>query len=291
MGDLVGWDLPDRRMARQRGAQAAAAAAGVALPEIIRQAGRIYANGRNIWTGARRVYESISGGPDDVEEPPLRRARNGEGGGPPPAGTIGAPDRSAMAQMRYRMKCCLQHKLRDSGIFQLQPFTGNPLITLLNGVPTGTDWSNRIGRKITMLSIHVRGIFRATSTLANDQLARAILIYDAQTNQVTPSGADIFQTVADDAYSYMNLANRDRFRVIAEFTQVIQPKVTAGVVVASQSYNYEWYRKLNLSVLYDNTGSLVGDVITGGLFMVSVCGGGAVDFVHQFSARLRFVDA
>jgi len=165
-------------------------------------------------------------------------------------------------------------------------------ITLLNGIATGTDYTNRIGRKILIKSI----LFRATlipntssNTPAGD-VTRHMLIYDSQSNGAAPAIGDILQNSSIN--DPMNLNNRDRFKVLVDkfitmgAAQYATGTLTAGSPTAKQ---VSVYRKCNLEQIFNNTGSSVTSIQTGALYYVVLSG-----FNNQstslWTCRVRFID-
>jgi len=85
-------------------------------------------------------------------------------------------------------------------------------ITALNLVATGTDFTNRIGRKILMRSIYIRYRVNNFDNSSVNNCSRVILVSDMQTNGALPAITDVLDTI--HAESQVNLNNRDRFRII-----------------------------------------------------------------------------
>lgn len=87
----------------------------------------------------------------------------------------------------------------------------------------GTDYNNRIGRKVQVLSIRIRGFINCdhddSSSQANDaSIIRIILFQDKQTNTTQASGEDVINSGATgNAISmFQNPANFGRFRVLRD---------------------------------------------------------------------------
>ena len=82
----------------------------------------------------------------------------------------------------------------------LAPTQTGSSVSLLNGVATGTDYTNRIGRKIILKSILLRcSMYNDTTTSdPNGDVVRVLVVSDSQTNGAAPSVGDILQTAAFD---------------------------------------------------------------------------------------------
>lgn len=159
---------------------------------------------------------------------------------------------------------------------------------LLLNVPCieGTSPTTHIGRRIKMLSLHIRwqGSMAATSTGASP--LRMLVVYDKQPNAAT---AATTQVVAVDAIqSPMNLANAQRFTILMD--EDVKCVGTAG----PQSWFVDRFRKIDLDVEFNETnGGTSADVQTG-LVLVFFWQNGAIATASPtgtFYSRIRFVDA
>lgn len=176
-------------------------------------------------------------------------------------------------------------------------------LTLLNGCVRGTDIGDRVGRKILVKSIYIRGYCSSelsttftASTNAITQLLRMIVVYDNEANAGTPLITDILKTAL--SYSQLNIDNRDRFTVLADEQYVIgavstnsTPALLAG---SEQGANVQRYIKCNHPVIYNssNNGDY-SDINTGSIWMVwigNVAAGTGTDGNARVSTRVRFTD-
>lgn len=175
--------------------------------------------------------------------------------------------------------------------------------TLLNGCVQGTDYTNRIGRKIVVKSVYIRGavyvepaVTPAVAT-APAQQARMILFLDLQPNGAAPAATDLL--TAANPYSMLNLNNRDRFRILRDEVFVFDPYfnvTTATQAQAAVTNTYKevnCYKKLNLESIYNagNAGT-IGDIQSGALYMfwIGSVPAGAADSNANVSTRVRFLD-
>lgn len=177
-------------------------------------------------------------------------------------------------------------------------------VTALNLIDEGTGPSARVGRKVSLMSVQVRGIVRPTDAVTNgadcaDCLARCMIVYDRQPSSAAavPAITDIL--TASDAGAFINLNNRDRFKVIAEGLWKVGPRFLS--TTATQAYAYSGdngdvvniYRKLSgIKSQYDGTGNGIADLTTGSLLMVtlgSVAAGTGGVFI--LTTRVRYLDS
>lgn len=181
-------------------------------------------------------------------------------------------------------------------------------VTCLNLIRAGATYVNRTGRRIEMKSLRINGMISPFRTSADDYV-RILVVYDRQTNGANPVIADIIQTTDQAAantttsYSGANLNNRDRFIVLMDFRAKMPSQTyTAGVITnpgwidqTMPQFQVERYIKLKgLVTQYkaDSSPAVVGDISTGGLFMVTFGNLAAANagFSANLETRLRFTD-
>lgn len=187
-------------------------------------------------------------------------------------------------------------------------------IVPLNGIATGTGATNRIGKKIFMKTLQIRGYIDRSGMLstATDQLGdfsahnlRLVIIYDKQPNvtNACPSGALIFKQDQVDALRLLD--NADRFAVLLDETFVVGPPAiiyggALGTVTASSGGTangacwFERFIKINLPTTYSEAGAnTIDNINTGALHVYTAWNGYNISTVPAgvFNFRLRYVDA
>lgn len=183
-------------------------------------------------------------------------------------------------------------KTIDSGSVGPTNFSTAGAVLLLNGVAQGDDYTNRIGRKITMKSILMRfSVFsQATDNLQTGDILRVMIVYDNQSNGVAPTVANILQTASWD--SPQNLDNRDRFLVLADKVFNRPAAIyAAGVITAGQAgaASRKIYRKISLQTQFNGTGATVGSIAGGSVYMLTISAYGA-QYDYYSNCRIRFTD-
>jgi len=186
-------------------------------------------------------------------------------------------------------------------------------IQCVNLIQVGSSMFNRIGRKIEMKSIRLvcdietLNVTRATIT---PDIGRIMVIYDRQTNGANPAQADFLQdtdqagTNYTTAFSGLNMNNRERFvTLIDKKLSLPQGTATAGVLTnvfpndgLSIPAQFDEFRKLRgLTTHYkaDSNPAVIGDISTGGLFIVSLGfaqTAGTELYRYQWNVRLKYTD-
>ena len=188
-------------------------------------------------------------------------------------------------------------------------------VQLLNGTAPGTNFYQRVGRKISMKSVRIQALVvpsRANAAAVNNQNARVWLIYDRSPTGSTPAAADIFAnvdqggTVITNANSLANLNNRSRFYVLREQFLYLPALGVSGANPAQEYANsvdlnakdsqarIDWFVSLkDLATIYQGDTAGISSVASGALYLVTFSTGdtnatGA--WALSGTSRLRFVD-
>lgn len=160
-------------------------------------------------------------------------------------------------------------------------------IFLLNGIATGTNATNRVGRRITMTALQLRvNVTLATTSVGSSPL-RFLVVYDKQTNGANPMATDVL--VNDTIDSNMNLGNSRRFETLCD---IEFPCIgTAG----PQSAWVNRYVKLNHPVEFNGSSSAAVTAITSGSVIMLAYQNGAIvttnPLINEVVSRIRFTDS
>lgn len=190
----------------------------------------------------------------------------------------------------------------------------NGAIIPVNLVTSGNGPQNRIGRKITMKSLRVRGVARyfyapdVTSGNIDANSLRMIVVYDAQPSGVLPTFDTIFgRTVQDGTESTqyqdsLRYDNTDRFKVLRDVITKCDPNLfnSAGGTTDAVTEEYlfdEFIPLKGLPVQFSGQTdpTTIADLSTGGLYVIFCASYNLTDFnawvISSISfARFRYTD-
>lgn len=150
----------------------------------------------------------------------------------------------------------------DTGPFGLNTLDGGGVIygpqdatyTFLNYISEGFDDNERIGNRIRMRSIHVRGTFSSLYSGGSIGICGYLwIIYDAlgPNNNTPPAVNEIFSGSAPHT-AFMDLDNARRFKVIGKIAIDLPPTVYDGASVYGQTKHFELFEPLDLPVQYSS---------------------------------------
>jgi len=164
-------------------------------------------------------------------------------------------------------------------------------VGVMNNTTVGAAANQRIGRKIVMKSLFVRGEITAPVAQTLSGNARIVILYDRQPNAAAPAATLPFSSLVanQDSNSLMNLDNRERFKVLMDIDMPIAP-IGSGNAVAT----FNRYIKLNYETDY-NTGNAgtIADITSGAVLIFTSCGQSMVAAGPpqiSLSGRIRFSD-
>jgi len=177
--------------------------------------------------------------------------------------------------------------------------------TLLCVPQLGSDMNNRIGRKLTVKSIYIKGRVQTSASITPAgnaripaQQARMIILIDFQPNGAEPLVSDLLTAATPQAQ--LNINNRDRFRILTDKEYVFDPYIsntTADTAVASADNQIKLvkkYKVLNQEVIFNTSTGTVADITSGAIYMFwigSQPNSGNVDAQFIGTTRVRYIDA
>lgn len=198
-------------------------------------------------------------------------------------------------------------KAIDIAIAQAFRLPATNSCNLVNGIQTGAAFYNRVGSRVEMKNLHIRGqiTYAATATVA---MLRMMVVYDRQPTGALPVVSDIIQTrdqtgaATTSGSSEINLDNRDRFSIIRDM-QFYQPPVTytAGVLTNGPQFpgndNQQWdvnefirLRELGTHFKSSSNPTTIADIATGALYIYFITNGSDNTVQFQGGIRLRYHD-
>lgn len=163
-------------------------------------------------------------------------------------------------------------------------FTG---ITELNNILQGAGVYERIGVKILMKNIRIRGMLYAHQT-TDLCYVRLSVVYDRQPNGAAAAITDIFQdsngAAATNIDSGVNITNKNRFTVLRDQCITFDP-------AHSLSCGIDWFIPCRLQTEYKASGVTIGNISTGSILLIAAAinASGYVNFTN-FRSRIRYED-
>ncbi len=175
--------------------------------------------------------------------------------------------------------------------------TGNILSTTLNAVPQNTTESGRIGRKIVMRSISMKGsilVAESNSTNKGYQRVRFIVYKDKQCNGATAQLLDILETVKVD--SFRNLANTARFSILMDKTWNLNAAAAAGNGTSDNDLvefgkGITWNKRCNIPVEFNGVGGGLSEIRSNNVGVMAIIDTSEPVTRIGYTVRIRYNDS
>ncbi len=172
----------------------------------------------------------------------------------------------------------------------LVPAAGNSLVSIGQGV----EENKRVGRLAHIRRIHIRATFQGVASI--DQIAagfRVILFIDTQCNGIEATTAQMFKT--DDYFTFNNLANRGRFRVLFDKKYILPPMAADQTAAPNTIFTYstkniDINKKVHIPVEYSGTTGAIAEIASNNLMIWFCRLNSGPDIIGVGKARIRFTD-
>ncbi len=168
------------------------------------------------------------------------------------------------------------------------------IVDSVNIIPQGTTENERIGRKCTIRSLHIRYTWtlNTTSTPAeSSDIGRLIIYIDRQCNGAAAAITDV---VASAAWNqFLNLEQSHRFHILKDETCDLNSMSGAYDGTNDQfgehTVEKQAHFKLNLPLMFDASAPAITDLTSNNIGMLLFTKSGFAQFDSR--VRVRFTDA
>lgn len=167
--------------------------------------------------------------------------------------------------------------------------------TLAATIPQGASVNQRVGKRITLKNIQIKGLIHGNSA-TTATFWQVALVYDRIPTGGNVNPADVFANPAGATGAYMFAAdnNAPRFKVLRRWTGCIGGAPGAGVSGATCSSVDDFVTpKEELPMVFKALGTgAVGDIAEGALWLVGLGGSpsGTSAATGRISVRVRWLD-
>jgi len=137
------------------------------------------------------------------------------------------------------------------------------LFTLCNGIGSGTDAYQRIGRKAQITSIMFKGSLNSPGNFLTDA-ARIMLLVDRSPDGVVLTTTELFKDPTNPVFSLMNREYKHRFQVLFDTGISSLPITTSCYSVTPLSF----HKKTNIITTYFDTGSTISAIAANSIYLL-----------------------
>lgn len=196
----------------------------------------------------------------------------------------------------------VEKKFFDTTIAGLIDTTGESLASL-NLVPQGVTQSTRVGRKMTITNINIKGSIAWGQILFNVVAAteiRIVLVLDKQANGANAAFNDVFESTAGiSANRHRNLSNSERFVVLKNWQMTPQNLVATtsdnwatqgNTIYRAQASRFKFNKTCKIPIEYSSTTGAITEIRSNNIQLFAVAESADDIATASISCRIRFTD-
>lgn len=175
----------------------------------------------------------------------------------------------------------------------------DPTNDCLNGIQQGIAETQRIGRKVRIVGIYVRGAvelqnFEGQSGVAvGRHIVRILLVQDTQTNKAVAGGEKVMATGTDETFAFKNLDNNKRFKILGDKTIQLNYVAAHGATLdwgaTGEVKSFAFMKNVNIPVLFVGTTADIAS-ISDNSFHIYMVTGNTTDAFASYRVRVRYTD-
>ncbi len=161
-------------------------------------------------------------------------------------------------------------------------------------VPEGVKESQRIGRKITVTSVHIKGTLLLVSTTDVSETSdhcRIIVGINKQTNGIQAPLIDLVSPATAGIFSHRNVSNMHKFRILSDKMFTINSTCGAGdatVEFGEVRRYYHQFHKISVPIEYDDSVT-TGAIASQDSKSIFICGWTAsTHILFSGTVRIRY---
>ncbi len=161
----------------------------------------------------------------------------------------------------------------------------------LNNIDAGTGESQRVGRKIIIWGIGIKGRLQILTTIAGaltgHDWVRFIVYIDKQTNGAAAAPADLLQSA--DVESFYELVNKGRFQILCDdHVELHATTNDKDLMWASKIHILRKWFNVEIPVEFSGITGAISEIRSNnvGVLVISELG----DCDYKFTSRIRFSD-
>ncbi len=188
-------------------------------------------------------------------------------------------------------------KFRDTFVGDTNLTVAGQVFNTVVQIAQGPGESERIGRKVRIRHVSIRGKMRMQSTATPNSMSnlwRFLVVQDRQSNGAAPGFTQVIQN--GPILNFANLENSQRFRILADVTRPISASAAFGDGTTNGSGEITQFFKLeipvNIRVEYDSlisTGA-IASIRTNNITVLVNALSGTEPVIVQFTSRVLFTD-
>lgn len=168
------------------------------------------------------------------------------------------------------------------------PTTGAIITETFNHIAQGTGESQRIGRKATLTSIHLKGYIRLEAATHEDNSTDRVRVMVVQDKQANGAAATVAQVLeSQDINSFRNLENTSRFHVLYDKTSALNSSASISTYTGAMSRSLAINIRRNIDIEYSGTSGAIAEQRSNNVFLIAISESGNSSIFYHTRTRFR----
>ncbi len=172
--------------------------------------------------------------------------------------------------LKYKKKGYVRANMGSGGYHDVAAAGYNPnttgTIVHINAIPQGAGVNDRVGKKVLMRSLQIRGEVHAPTAFSVNAMWTILIVLDKRPCGALPAITDIVDSTS--SFSFNNDDNAGRFQILRRLDGIMQLQSATGSV--SEPVLIHTYIPLNKGVVYKSgTTGIIAQVEEGALYAVA----------------------
>lgn len=181
-----------------------------------------------------------------------------------------------------------ENKFFDTTVSANMRTTGQIHSSSINLIPQGTTQSTRVGRRIVINSISMKGTITIPTTVISGLNYQIALVLDKQANKANAAYTDIYTSNAFN--SFLNLANSGRFIVLKVFRSQLNPStILTSTTSLPTLKTIKMYKKCNIPIEFTADTGAITEITSNNLAWYVIINGTDDATVLAMTTRVRYV--
>ena len=187
-----------------------------------------------------------------------------------------------------------ESKAFDTDVFFSIDATGEvPATGQLVLIPQGALAQNRVGRKVTVTSVWLKGTLLYVPVADTEGAGTAVIkiMLDKQANGTATNAAGPW-TNTDFVKAFPNLDTRQRFRTLKSIPFTIRAGSGIQGAFGRDCHLVDEYVKCNIPIMYNGANGVIGEIESNNIFLMCSTGDTTVDdkIFFEGKCRIRYFD-
>lgn len=186
------------------------------------------------------------------------------------------------------LKGTIEKKYKDNTFADFNVTPAGVVATNVLNIAQGTTEVTRVGGKITVTNVNLRGsVGNDNAGAQGPDIVRMIIFWDLQCNGALPNVTDVLTTA--DWRSYLNMDNVDRFKIIKDKCFIVDITTWDSTNALGAQKLIKVNHKCSIPIHYSSTTGAIAEIKSNNLCIIWLSRNNAS--IANYTIRVKFTDA